>query len=166
MIKLAEMSNVKEMLLCAAIIFLGALFGASVYESVVMAPNYRADIPESLEHVRRFMSVTNPGTFFRVAAPLVQISLLVSLILNWKRPRGRRWWLITALILVVLADAITFTFHYPRNAILFTEPLNVAPQVLEQAAGEWAYGNYIRFSLVAVALVCTLKALISRRSEN
>ena len=159
------MLNVKEIVLCAAIIFLGVLLGASIYESVVMAPNYRANIPESLEHARKFMSVTNPGNFFRIAAPLAQISLLVSLILNWKRPRGRRWWLITALILVVIADVITFTFHYPRNAILFTNPMSVAPQELQQAANEWAYGNYIRFSLVAMSLICSLIAFKTEKLE-
>lgn len=161
------MSRVKEILLIIAIISLGALFGGSLYDSVVNAPNFRAGIPESLEHFRRFMSAANPGSFFRAVAPITQISVLISLILGWKQPRNRKWWLLASLILIVAGDIITFTFHYPRNAILFTEPMNVSPEILEKAAAEWMYGNYVRVVLVATAMVCAIKALLlNKRVED
>lgn len=157
------MSRIKEVLLCAAIISAGALFGGSLYDSIVLAPNFRVGLPQSLEHLRQFMAVTNPGNFFRFIAPLTQLSILVSLVLGWKRPAGRRWWLIAALVSVVAGDVITFTFHYPRNAILFGDPMHTPPDVLERAAREWAYGNYLRILLVGTALVCALKALLIDR---
>lgn len=154
------MSKIKESILCLAVIFISALFGAGLYESIVLAPNFRVGVPQSLEHFRQFMAVANPGNFFRLIAPLTQISILISLILGWKRPVGRRWWLILALILVVAGDVVTFTFHYPRNAILFHAPLHTPPATLEQAAREWAYGNYVRVLLVGAAMVCAIKALL------
>ncbi|MBV8860001.1 MAG: DUF1772 domain-containing protein [Acidobacteria bacterium] len=161
------MSKIKEVILCLAVISAGALFGGSLYDSIVLAPNFRVGLPQSVEHLRQFMAVANPGNFFRVIAPLTQLSILVSLVLGWKRPAGRRWWLIPALVLIVAGDVITFTFHYPRNAILFGDPLHTPPETLEKAAIEWAYGNYARILLVGAALVCALKALlIDRRAPD
>ena len=158
------MSTTKELLLCLTIILLGTLLGGSLYDAIVMAPNYRVGIPESLEHVRQFMAVANPGNFFRVVSPLTQLSILVSLILGWGRPAGRKWWLIPALLLIVAGDVLTFTFHYPRNAILFHDPMHTLPQTLQQAANEWAYGNYLRVMLVGAAPVFALKALLLCRT--
>ncbi len=161
------MSKLKEIILCLAVIFIGALFGAGLYESIVLAPNFRVGVPQSLEHFRQFMAVANPGNFFRLIAPLTQLSILISVILNWKRPAGRRWWLILALVLIVAGDVVTFTFHYPRNAILFHDPMHTPPETLEKAAREWAYGNYLRILLVVGAMVCAIKALmLDRRKQD
>ena len=113
------------------------------------------------------MAVANPGSFFRFIAPLTELSILTSLILGWKRPAGRRWWLILALVLIVAGDVITFTFHYPRNAILFHDPMHTPSETLEKVAVEWAYGNYLRILLVGVAMVCAIKALLlNRRAQD
>jgi hypothetical protein len=161
------MSKIRELVLCLAIISIGALFGGSLYDSLFLAPNFRADIPQSLEHMRQFMAVATPGNFFRLIAPVTQLSILISLILGWKHPAGRRWWLILALVLILTGDVITFTFHYPRNAILFGDPLHTPSEILAKAAREWAYGNYLRILLVGAAMVCALKALLlDRRAQD
>jgi uncharacterized membrane protein len=78
--------------------------------------------PTSLEHARGFYLVTNPGLFFRIVSPATQLFLLLALVCNWKPP-VTRWSLAGALVLAILADVITFKFHYPRNSILFLAPL-------------------------------------------
>jgi hypothetical protein len=50
-----------------AVIVSAMLLGASVCDSVVLAPNFRG-APASLEHARGGMHATNPDTLFRVAA--------------------------------------------------------------------------------------------------
>jgi len=102
--------------------------------------------PTSLEHARGFYHVTNPGVFFRVVSPATQLFLLVALVCNWKAP-GTRWRLAGALVLAILADMITFKFHYPRNAILFLAPLTEPAADLDRVAAEWAAGNYVRIAL-------------------
>ena len=142
-----------------AVIGLGMLLGASSYESVVMAPNFAARVPESLQHAREFFVTTNPGTFFRILAPATQILLVVAVVLNW-RVQGAGWWLAGALIALALADVITFSFHYPRNDVMFVRPLaGVSLAELEAAARQWALGNYVRVALLAGAVVSALRGL-------
>lgn len=138
--------NLRLVSVAIALVLSAMLLGAGVYESVAVAPNFQG-APTSLEHARGFYHATNPGMFFRVLSPAVQLFLLLALVCNWKAP-GTRWRLAGALALAILADVITFTFHYPRNAILFSAPLTYAPADLDRVATEWATGNYVRIAVV------------------
>jgi uncharacterized membrane protein len=153
-------------LLSAAIVLVvsGILLGAGIYESVVLAPNLQG-APTSLEHARGFYHVTNPGVFFRVVSPATQLFLLVALVCNWKA-RGTRWSLASALVLAILADVITFKFHYPRNAILFLAPLTGPAADLDRVATEWAAGNYVRIALILTAFILVMASVIRIARET
>jgi len=143
--------NLRLVSVAIALVASAMLLGAGVYESVAVAPNFQG-APTSLEHARGFYHATNPGMFFRVLSPAVQLFLLVALVCNWKRP-GTRWRLAGALALAILADVITFKFHYPRNTILFLAPLTGQAADLDRVATEWAAGNYVRIALIVTAVV-------------
>jgi uncharacterized membrane protein len=151
------MNTLRDLLLVTATVLTGALLGAGLYDQFVMAPNYGTNIPTSLEHLRQFMSVANPGSLFRVLAPAAQITLLLALILNWGL-RTRRWFILAAFLLVITGDVVTFTYHYPRNAILFTDPMNMPVGVLTKAAVDWSYGNIARCCLILVANILVIFA--------
>lgn len=159
------MRTVRAVVLGATIMGLGMLLGAGVYESIVNAPNFQTNIPQSLEHFRQFMSASNPGNFFRIFAPLTQILALLSLILYWKRPFGIRWYLLLVFLLIVGADVITYTIHYPRNAFLFTNPLIESPELLQKAAAEWAFWNWFRVLASFFAVVLALFAFSKQKPE-
>jgi uncharacterized membrane protein len=143
-----------------AVIGLGMLLGAAAYESVVMAPNYAARVPVSLEHIRAFFVVTNPSAFFRRIAPATEGLLLLAVVLNWRLPSAR-WWLVAALVALAAGDVITFTFHYPRNALLFERPLDQVPlSQLRDAARQWGPGNHVRVGLLAIAMASALRGLL------
>ena len=135
------------------------LLGTGVYESVVVAPNFHG-APASLEHARGFYHATNPGTFFRVLSPATQLFLLVALVCNWRPAPVTRWKLAGALALAIIADVITFRFHYPRNDILFVAPLTNPPAYYDQVAREWAIGNYFRVALILAAVVLVTVSMI------
>jgi len=141
------------------------LLGAAVYESVVLAPNLQG-APTSLEHARGFYHVTNPGVFFRVLSPATQLFLLVALVCNWRPTPGTRWGLAGALALAILADVITFQFHYPRNAILFIAPLTNAPADLNRVAAQWATGNYVRIVVVLTVVVLVMVSTVRIARET
>ena len=136
----------------------GTLLGGAVYDAVVLAPNLRGG-PDGLEHGRSFMTAATPARLFRVLSPASQVLVLLATALNWP-DASCRWPLGGALIALVASDIITFKYHYPRNRLLFTAPLAVAPEALDRAAREWASANRVRVVLVLGAWVGTLTALL------
>jgi hypothetical protein len=149
---------IPHLLSTLALLGLALLLGATIYESVVMAPNYERDIPTSIELARQFLKRTTPAHYFRIITPLTQLLLLASLVTSWQIPAAR-WPLLTALGVLVLLDIITFTFHYPRLAIMFKAPMPEDPARLRRAAREWALGNIVRAVLLAGALLSALQAV-------
>jgi Anthrone oxygenase len=149
--------NLRLISVAIALVLSAMLLGAGVYESVAVAPNFQG-APTSLEHARGFYHATNPGMFFRVLSPAVQLSLLLALVCNWKRP-GTRWRLAGALALAILSDVITFKFHYPRNSILFDAPLTNQAD-LNRVGAEWAMGNYVRIAVVLTMVVLVMVSMI------
>jgi hypothetical protein len=157
--------NLRLVSVAIALVVSAMLLGAAVYESVVLAPNLQG-APTSLEHARGFYHVTNPGAFFRVLSPATQLFLLVALVCNWKPTPFTRWRLAGALALAILADVITFKFHYPRNAILFIAPLTNAPADLNRVAAEWATGNYVRIAVLVIVIVLAMASMIRIARET
>jgi uncharacterized membrane protein len=139
-----------------ALLGTGALFGAAIFDAVVLAPNLRGGATV-LEHGRQFLAAANPGDLFRILAPATQVALLVAVIVHWPAP-ARRWPLLVALLVLVASDVITFTYHYPRNALLFTAPLTIEPERLAAAARQWTAANLVRVVLVLGSWTATLVA--------
>src|SRR5262245_4160452 len=122
------MQKLRFLVTAFALLSVGALFGGSLYDAMVLAPNLQGG-GAALEHGRQFMSAATPGTFFRVLAPASQVLVIAGLVVSWRTPQCR-WPLLLALAALVIADVVTFTYHYPRNAIMFTAPLTVDPERL------------------------------------
>lgn len=146
-------------LLTLSLLGLALLLGATAYESVVMAPNYGRDVPESIDVARRFLQRTTPAHYFRVLTPVTQLILLGSVVITW-RSAEVRYPTLAALVVLVLLDGITFTFHYPRLAIMFKGPMPEDAQRLRRAAREWAVGNIVRIALLIAAVLAVLHALL------
>ncbi len=136
---------------------LGALFGTSLYDAVVLAPNLQGG-SAGLEHGRLFMAAATPANLFRLLSPVVQVLLVLAAVIGWTSP-PRRWLLLAALFALVVSDVITFTYHYPRLRLMFTAPLTVDPERLALAARQWTAANLVRIALVLGAWIGTLIAL-------
>ena len=134
------------------------LFGASLYDTVVLAPNLKGG-PAALEHGRLFMAHATPANLFRVLSLTTQVLLLGAVVANGSGPE-RRWALIGALVAIVLCDVLTFTYHYPRNRIMFGAPLTETAERVILAAKQWTAANYIRLALLLGSWCATLFALI------
>jgi hypothetical protein len=124
----------------------------NIYTSMVDAVSWNSDIPASIETAREYFKTTNPGKFFRIFSPMNQFMAFLSVIFFWHTSRKIRIYLAIALILVVLADVMTFTYFYPRNAILFESPLVENLQQIKTAGAQWASMNWVRSLIVAAGL--------------
>lgn len=140
-----------------ALIAVALLLGATWYEAVVMAPNYERDVPASIALARQFLQRTTPAHYFRVVAPLAQVLTLVTLIAAWNQPGCFAF--LVAFVLLIVADVITYTFHYPRLAIMFKTTESRDAVRLKRAAHEWAIGNWVRGVLLVVVLVALVRGV-------
>ena len=68
----------QHVLLTLALVVVALLPGPSVYESVVMAPNFAHDIPGSIEATRPFLVKRTPAHFIPRLSPVAQVLLLGS----------------------------------------------------------------------------------------
>jgi hypothetical protein len=148
----------QRIVVSAAIVVIGGVLGANVYNSVVDVPNWGASIPGSLASARQYFGAANPGTFFRVASPLAQGLALAVLLACWSRGGGLRWPAAMALVLVVLGDVLTFGYFYPRNSIMMSGPMTDRV-LLSATVHSWAAMNHVRSAIILAALVCELTVL-------
>ena len=150
----------KKLILMIAAIFATGLLFVNVYTSVVDARNWGHDIPNSLLAARAYMSVANPGNFFRVVSPMSQVIALLALIICWRAGTRVRTYCAIALVLAVSGDLFTFAYFYPRNDIMFVLPINPDTQVLRDGWSGWTTMNWLRSGMLGVEVVIDYLALM------
>ena len=136
----------------------GLLF-VNLYSSIVDAPNWGADIPNSIIDARQYFAVANPGHFFRIFSPVNQVLALVVLILCWK---NNRYIAIASLAIAILLDVMTFGYFYPRNDVMFVNAID--ENALRIAWREWSTMNWIRSALCVVNTTLAMTILV--RTSN
>ncbi len=136
----------------------GLLF-ANIYNSMIDAKSWGADIPQSIETARNYFKTVNPGNFFRIFSPLNQILALLALIILWKVSPATRFYLSVALILYVLGDLLTFAYFYPRNDIMFKDAKLTDIDNIRNAWLGWNSMNWFRSLIVFVGIIFSFLAL-------
>jgi len=149
---------IQRILIYAAIILLGGILGANVYNSIIDAQNWGSAIPESLEAARAYFAHVNPGTFYRAASPAAQVAAFIALIATW--PAGWRVRIVagSALGLAVAGDLFTFAYFYPRNEIMFGPPHRTVEELRDAWQG-WNTMNWLRSGICLSAVLCELTVL-------
>ena len=147
---------VRQVLVAFAVVMLGVVLGANVYNSVVDATSWGSSSPASFQTARQYHAMVNPGTFYRVASPLTEVVTLLALVVCWKVP-GARLFAGAAFALSVAGDVLTFAYFYPRNEIMFSD--SSAIQAVVAAWRQWSAMNHVRSAVVLVALCLELVVL-------
>jgi uncharacterized membrane protein len=145
----------KNLILFSSVALASGLFFVNLYNSMVDAKSWGADLPNSIAAARDYFKVANPGNFFRLFSPINQVLALLSLLLFWKAFPGGRIYLGAALIMFVAADIMTFAYFYPRNDIMFTNASLQDTSALQKAWSEWNNMNWIRTLVLLVGICCS-----------
>jgi hypothetical protein len=138
----------------------GLLF-VNLYNSIVDAPNWGADLPNSITAARSYFTVANPGNFFRMVSPLNQILALAAVVICWKK---NRYIALGSLALAVLADVLTFGYFYPRNEIMFSAPMDET--AIRAAWEQWSSMNWVRSLFCAGNTVLAFTLLVSASKKS
>lgn len=146
-------------LLTLSIVFAAGLLFVNVYNSVVDAANWGSLAPGSIEAARNYFKNADPGTFYRIASPVNQLICLLSLVFCWKVSPRLRLLCAVALAVAVANDMFTFAYFFPRNAVLFEQPIAGNLDAIRNAASEWIAMNWVRSATVAVNVGIAVMAL-------
>jgi hypothetical protein len=149
----------KNIILFASIVIASGLLITNIYNSLVDAKSWGADIPQSINTARQYFKSVNPGSFFRIFSPVNQVLGLLALILFWKSSPAIRMNLGIALVMYILADVLTFSYFYPRNDIMFKTAQLTDTDTLRKAWTEWCSMNWVRSLIALVGLVFSFLSL-------
>ena len=149
----------KNFILFASVSIASGLLFVNLYTSLVDARSWGSDIPNSIATARGYFKATNPGNFFRMFSPVNQLLGLVVLILFWKSSLSIRLCLGTALVMYLLAEALTFSYFFPRNDIMFKTAQLTDIDLLKKTVSEWTRMNWVRTSILLVGLIFSFLSL-------
>lgn len=153
----AMKNKMKVIVLFLAIIINSGVLSVNVYNSIVDAPNWGADIPASIETARSYFTVKNPADFFKIVGVVIHILGINCVIRFWKTNKQIRLYTLSALILIFITDILTFSYFFPRNDVLFDVTSTADIQTLTSTWEEWSMMNWIR-SLIILG-IATLYSL-------
>lgn len=149
-----------KVLLWLFVINLGIAFGAGLFETRIVVPDWLVWSPETgyfwdAEAVRRH----NTGLRFWVFVTTTSLTLLTLACLIavwWTQGATRNWWLVAAV--AALADRIfTFSYFIPTMVSLMEDKTLPQSKAVAMAL-QWVKLGYIRHALTLIALLAALKA--------
>ena len=149
----------KKIILFLSIMVASSLLGVSIYNSVIDAKSWGADIPNSIQAAREYYRNVDPRNFFVIFGPLNQLLILLALILFWKDSIQLRIYFAVSFILYALIVILTFAYFIPRDLILFSKPIPGNIEQIKIASAQWSSMNWIRSLLGLAGILCSLKAL-------
>jgi hypothetical protein len=136
-------------------------FGGVAAETVMLYPNIFGDPPASLDRAREFMVAGGPSDYFPPLGASVVVLSLAATALTW-RDRGLRWWIVgAAAVFVVCEFLFSAVFFWPRNDIMFVDPVGThSAAYLRQVAEEFVAGHWVRLAGGAVTAALAFTALL------
>ncbi len=154
------MSLLSEILLALFVLNLGTAFGAGLYESRIIIPQWFRKGPGTDYYIDTVsMNKTDVGRKFWglvTTGPLTLLTL-ANIVLAWQSPQPiHNWWLAAALI-ALLERLGTFAFFIP-NAIKFQRSDERPIAGISRLVTMWIGLNYVRLALNLIAWLVSLIA--------
>jgi hypothetical protein len=157
--------NLGTLALMLAIVFWGTLLGGIAYSHLVYFPVYLSDLPASAV-VANGPYGLNDGLFWIIIHPLLIISLIATLILNWNSTKRRQLIAVSFGIYVTLL--LISLFYFAPELVLFKHsPESTVPATDWLTRGRrWQHLSWLRGLAMYIAFIPLLLALTTPGSER
>jgi hypothetical protein len=141
-----------------AVILWGTLLGGIAYSHLVYFPVYLSALPDSAVVVNGPYGL-NEVTFWMLIHPLLILSLVLSLVLNWKSTERRKLILISFVVYIVVL-VISQLYFIPELVAFKRSPeSNLSPAEWLARGQRWQRLSWIRGAVCYAAFVPLLLAL-------
>ena len=141
-----------------AIIFWGIIMGGITYAHVVYFPPYLANLPDSAVIVTGKHAL-NEGRFWMMIHPVLILSLITALVLNWRAKPRRSLILMTMGIYFVVLVCTQLYFLPELGAFRESASSNVTPAEWLVRGNRWQYLSWIRGAFMFLGILPLLSAL-------
>jgi uncharacterized membrane protein len=157
--------SIRTYSLFLAIIIWGTLLGGIVYSHIVFFPVYLSDLPNSAVVVNGTYGL-NEARFWMTVHPLLILSLIIALALNWKF-KARRRLIATSFGIYITVLIITSLFFVPELMAFAKSPESNIPASEWLARGNrWQHLSWIRGAVCFTGFVPLLVALTKPANES
>jgi hypothetical protein len=151
-------SRLNTFALMLSIVLWGTLLGGIAYSHLVYFPVYLSHLPDSAVLVNGPYAL-NEGRFWMTIHPLLILSLIVTLFLNWS-VKPRRKLIAISLIAYIVVLAVSALYFIPELFAFARSPQSgVAPAEWAVRARRWEVLSWLRGSICYVFFVPLLLAL-------
>ena len=151
--------------LMVAIILWGTLLGGIAYSHLVYFPVYLSDLPNSAVVVNGPYGL-NEVIFWAIIHPLLIISLVVALLLNWNS-RLRRKLIAISFIVYVIVLLVSQFYFIPELALFRHSPESTVTAAEWLARGRrWQRLSWLRGLMMYLAIIPLLFALTKPAAES
>ncbi|GAB2566013.1 anthrone oxygenase family protein [Spirosoma areae] len=155
------MAHLPQILVSLFILNLGTAFGAGLYETKIILPQWFPKSTESGYRVNtqamRDIDTGRKFWAFVTTGPLTLLTV-INLVFAWQSQQpGSTWWLAAALITLIERIG-TFSFFIP-TAIKLQQADNRPASSVTRLVSSWIGFNYVRNALTLIAWVLALIAL-------
>jgi len=147
-------------LLWSVLVFVGTMFGASVYQRISLIPEWGGDLPQS---VLLYFHDAHAGRaidrFWTAVTAPTAVVIILALVVNWPFGARRRWISLGAILFFVML-AWTVVYFIPKGVI----PLMVrggdglTPEAITQMARAWIFWDWFRMAGTLGSYLCFVKA--------
>jgi Domain of unknown function (DUF1772) len=166
-------TRIAQVLLWISVINFGIYIGGTLYQMLVIVPQWSASIPESLrafyagDHVNLNHTLSN---FFGPKTMLIRnLPLIGALVFAWHSPLHRKYLFVGLLCMTVFGLIFTVFYIYPVNDVLFTQAGgSLSAEECSALASRWIWADRIRLAVVAIGYLAMLRAFSVpfTRNEN
>jgi hypothetical protein len=152
--------RVAEVALWLALLFVGTMWGASVYQRVSLIPEWGGSLPES---VVTYFHGTSAGAsierFWKGVTAPTALLVLASVIANWSAV-SRRKWVAAAAALFFAMLVWTFVYFIPGGVapLMVRGGEGMSPEDITHMARAWIFWDWFRMAGTVASFFCLLKA--------
>ena len=140
------------------IILWGVLLGGIVYSHVVYFPVYLSDLPASAIVVTGKYGM-DEAPFWMLIHPVLVLTLVINLAINWKFP-PRRTLILTSLGIYIVVLIITSLYFIPElMAFKQSAESNISPAEWHARGSNWQHRSWIRGVFMFTGFIPLLIAL-------
>jgi hypothetical protein len=149
----------KKLILFLSISCASGLTMVTIYNTVVDAQSWGADIPVSIQTARDYFQHVDPRRFYTIVGPINEILILLTIVLFWKDAVSLRIYFAISFLFYAAIVGLTFAYFIPRDLILFTSSIPDHLEQIRAASAEWSRMNWLRTLLGFGGVLFSLKAL-------